>query len=154
MAKILNLARLERKLKRLPKLVVDNIRSEMEGVAEDIVAMMKSLVPEKSGALRDSIGWTWGKAPKGSMVFATAKASLGADLTITIYAGNDEAYWARWVEFGTAPHINKGLYAGSQNPGTRAQPYFYVSWRANKKPAKRAIRKATRNASRAVAAGK
>ncbi|TWF53263.1 HK97 gp10 family phage protein [Neorhizobium alkalisoli] len=154
MAKILNLARLERKLRRLPKLVVDNIRSEMEAVADDIVAMMKNLVPVESGALRESIGWTWGKAPKGSMVLATAKASLGADLTITIYAGNDEAYWARWVEFGTAPHINKGLYAGSQNPGTRAQPFFYVSWRANKKPAKRAIRKATRNAARAVAAGK
>ncbi|WP_342366118.1 HK97 gp10 family phage protein [Rhizobium sp. CFBP 8752] len=88
MAKILNLARLDRKLKRLPTVARERIRLGMEEAADDIVAMMKSLVPKDSGTLRDSIGWTWGKAPKGSMVMATAKGSLGADLTLTIYAGN------------------------------------------------------------------
>lgn len=153
MAKILNLARLDRKLKRLPTVAREPIRLGMEEAADEIVAMMKSLVPKDSGTLRDSIGWTWGKAPKGSMVMATAKGSLGADLTLTIYAGNSDAYYARWVEFGTAGHTNAGKFAGSDNPGTRAQPFFYVSWRANKRAVKRIVRKASRDAAKKVAAG-
>lgn len=153
MTKILNLARLHRKLKRLPQVATQHIRSEMEKIADNIVAMMKSLVAKDEGDLRDSIGWTWGKAPKGSMVISTVKASLGGDLTLTIYAGNAEAYYARWVEFGTASHPNKGKFTGTTHPGTSAQPFFYVSWRANKKGAVRAVRKASRDAAKKVAAG-
>lgn len=153
MAKLLNLARLERKLNRLPQKLTASVKAEMERVADDIVGTMQNLVTKETGALRDSIGWTWGKAPKGSLVLAQAKASLGGDLTITIYAGNRDAYYARWIEFGTAPHINAGKFAGTKNPGTSARPFFYVSWRANKKPAVRAIRKASRAAAKAVAAG-
>ncbi len=150
MTSVLNLARLNRKLKRLPQVASQYIRQEMEKVAADIVAMMKSLVAVDDGTLRDSIGWTWGKAPKGSMVVSTVK---GDDLTLTIYAGNTEAYYARWVEFGTAQHVNGGKFKGTANPGTSAQPYFFVSFRANKKGAKRNIRKAARDAARKVAAG-
>jgi HK97 gp10 family phage protein len=114
--------------------------------------MMKSLVPvlkepdarRRAGALRDSIGWTWGKAPKGATVVATAKANLGGDLTITIYAGSrdkglgaDDAFYARWVEFGT-----------QKMP---AQPYFYVSYRANKKKVKSRVRRAITKAAKQVA---
>ncbi|MGV2128120.1 HK97 gp10 family phage protein [Agrobacterium vitis] len=153
MSKILNLAKLDRKLKRLPDVAKTHVRSEMGKVADTIVSMMKSLVPKVDGALRDSIGWTWGKAPQGASVVAVAKSTLGSDLTITIYAGSTEAYYARWVEFGTAAHINGGMFKGSKNPGTNARPYFYVSWRANKKSAVRAVRKATRESARKVAAG-
>jgi HK97 gp10 family phage protein len=153
MTKILNLVKLDRKLKSLPTVAKSHIRAEMEKVADTIVAMMKNLVPVDDGALRDSIGWTWGKAPKGSMVIAAVKGGLAGDLTLTIYAGNDKAYYARWVEFGTAGHINGGKFKGTKNPGTNARPFFYVSWRANKKSAVRAVRKATRNAAKKVAAG-
>lgn len=152
MVKILNLARLNRKLRRLPQLATLHIRSEMEKIADDIVAMMKNLVAVDDGDLRDSIGWTWGKAPKGSLAVASVKSSSN-DLTLTIYAGNAEAYYARWVEFGTAAHPNKGKFTGTGHPGTSAQPFFFVSFRANKKSAKRAIRKASRDAARKVAAG-
>ena len=152
LSKILNLARLNRKLARLPRVATQHIRVEMERVADDIVAMMKSLVAVDDGTLRDSIAWTWGRAPKGSLSVAAVKAGSG-DLTLTIYAGNSEAYYARWVEFGTAKHVNGGKFDGTANPGTSAQPYFYVSFRANKKTAKRVIRKASRDAARKVAAG-
>lgn len=153
LSKILNLARLNRKLARLPVVAKQHIRAEMEKVADDIVAMMKSLVAVDDGDLRDSIGWTWGKAPKGSLAVSTVKASLGGDLTITIYAGSSEAYYARWVEFGTARHPNKGKFEGTVHPGTAAQPYFYVSFRANRKSGLRAIRRATRDAAKQVASG-
>lgn len=151
---ILGLARLQKKLDRLPKAAKDLIQTEMAKAAEETVSMMKSLVPvlkepderRRAGALRDSIGWTWGQAPKGSMVIATLKgAGAGGDLTITIFAGSrdkskgvDDAYYARWIEFGTQK--------------MRAQPFFYVSWRANRRGARRKVRKAVRDAARQVAA--
>lgn len=152
---ILGLAKLQKKLDRLPTVARDAIRQKMAGTADEIVAMMKRLAPvlkepddrRRAGALRDSIGWTWGQAPKGSMVIASIKgAGIGGDLTITIFAGSrdkgrgtDDAFYARWVEFGT------------QN--MPAQPYFYVSWRANKRRAGRQVRAAVRRAARDVAKG-
>ncbi|WP_275790555.1 HK97 gp10 family phage protein [Pararhizobium gei] len=153
MTKLLNLARLDRKLKRLPEAAKQRIRPAMERAAAEIVAMMKSLVRVDDGDLKDSIGWTWGKAPRGSMVIATVRASLGGDMTLTIYAGNSDAYYARWVEFGTKPHINQGLFPGTKHPGTEAKPFFYVSYRANRKGAKAQIRQAVRQSARQVASG-
>ncbi|SCX88468.1 HK97-gp10 family putative phage morphogenesis protein [Paracoccus tibetensis] len=152
---IRGLAKLQKKLDRLPGIAKATIRQKMAEAADEIVAMMRSLVPvlkepdarRRAGALRDSIGWTWGQAPKGSMVIAAMKgAGAGGDLTITIYAGSrdksrgpDDAFYARWVEFGTK--------------NMPAQPYFYVSYRANKRRAGRKIRGAVRKAARSVAAG-
>ena len=137
---IIGLAKLERKLKRLPVAARETIRAAMEAAADEIVAMMKGLVPDATGALRDSIGWTWGQAPKGSMVISTLKgAGVGGDLTLTIFAGNAEAYYARWVEFGTQK--------------MRAQPYFYVSWRTNRRNARRKVRAAVRKSAKQAAAG-
>ncbi|SDI95823.1 HK97-gp10 family putative phage morphogenesis protein [Salipiger marinus] len=146
--KILNLARLDRKLKRLPTATKTRIRAAMEKGADKIVAMMKRLAPSSSdgshgqppGTLRDSIGWTWGQAPKGSFAIATLKgAGVGGDLTLTIYAGSTIAFYARWLEFGT-----------TKMP---ASPYFYVSWRAYRKEVRREVRKAVRDAARATAQG-
>lgn len=145
MAKIARLAQLQRKLDRMPAIAKDHIRAEMEKAANDIVAIMKSLAPvlkepdprRRAGALRDSIGWTWGKAPKYSSVVAAVKSSLGGDLTLTIYAGNNEVRYAHLLEFGT-----------HKMP---AQPYFYVSWRANRRGARRRVRKAVRDAAQQVA---
>lgn len=138
MTKILNLAKLDKKLKRLPTIAKEFIRAEMGKVADEVVDMMKRLVPVEDGALRESIGWTWGKAPKSAGIVATVKSKMGDDLTITIYAGSVEAYYARWQEFGTQD--------------LPAQPYFYVSWRASRKNAVRQVRKASRQAAKKVAA--
>lgn len=153
MTKIQGLDRLRKKLIRLPQVAKQMIRQAMEAKANEIVATMKNLVPVDDGTLRDSIGWTWGKAPKGSLTLASVQATGDSDMTLTIYAGNKEAFYARWVEFGTARHENGGLFAGSIHPGTTAQPFFFVSWRANKRRAVRAVRKASRDAAKRVAAG-
>lgn len=138
---------LKRKLIRLKEDTAGYVRPALEAGANDVVQMAKRLVPVKSGRLRDSIGWTFGSAPKGAITIASAKTG---DLRITIFAGGPEAIHARWVEFGTAPHVNGGLYRGSQNPGMRAQPYFYPSWRANRKKIQAALRKSIRDAVRVV----
>lgn len=151
---IMGLARLDRKLRKLPEAAAAAIREAMESGAKEIVAMMKRLAPEDSGDLRDSIGWTWGKKPKYAQAMAVAKSKLAGQLTLTIYAGNAKVRYAHLVEFATAPHINGGLFAGTGHPGTKAQPFFFVSWRALRKPAKAKIGKAIRESAKKVAASK
>lgn len=158
--RIVNYARLKRKFRKMPDIVVAKVRQAMEEVANEIVAMMKRLVPVDDGHLRDSIGWTWGKAPKGAFAVAAAKDPNG--LTLTIFAGNELAYYARWVEFGTAPHLIKakgftpmgkdGRFGTKvDHPGGSAQPFFFPAWRANRKAAKKKVRKALRAAAKQVA---
>lgn len=161
--KVMGLVALEKKLKRLPDVAKDEIKKEIAAGAEAIVAMAKSLVPVDNGDLRDSIGWTFGKAPKGSLTLGKiAAAQVGGELTATVYAGNDEVFWARWVEFGVAPHStaqgadisrNKRQGGDKQHPGSRAQPFFFPSYRANKKQIVRKIRAAQRRAAKMVAKG-
>ena len=111
-AKIIGMPKLLQKLKVIPDVARAEIRIEMARQADEIVAMMKSLVPKDSHALEKSIGWTWGgKVPKGAMAIATGGKG---DLTITIYAGNDEAWYARFVEFGTRAHTAGGKFAGAE----------------------------------------
>lgn len=148
---ILGLASLNKKLAALPKAAETAIKAAMSQGADEIVALMKSLVPVDTGDLKDSIGWTWGKAPKGALSLG-AVTSVDGKLIITIYAGDARAYYARWVEFGTAPHINGGKFAGTQNPGMKAQPFFFVSFRALRKRTKSRITRAINKSAKQVAA--
>lgn len=154
------LANFQRRMKAIPQAVRDAVRPAMEKSAEEICDVARSLCPVDDGALRASIGWTWGAPPEGSI--ALGAVSDGAALSITIYAGNDEAFYARWVEFGTAPHaVGKGSdrsvknaskrrQSGAQHPGAVAQPFFYPAFRLTKKRTinriKRAIGKAVKEA--------
>jgi HK97 gp10 family phage protein len=151
--KIIGLQKLQKKLDALPVRVKARIREAMEEGANEIVTMAKSLVPADSGTLRDSIGWTWGRAPKGAMTIGKVE-STGGDLTITIYAGNSEAFYARWVEFGTAAHTAGGKFAGAAIPAVPASPFFYVSFRALRRRVKSRVTRATTKAAKEVAAGR
>lgn len=149
---IRGLENLQKKLDRLPTVVKERIRKAMEEGAEEIVAMAKSLVATDTGALKSSIGWTWGRAPKGAMAIASVQ-SVGGDLTITVYAGNSEAFYSRWIEFGTAAHTAGGMFEGATIPGVAAKPFFFVSYRANRKKVKSRITRAINKAAKEVAAG-
>lgn len=150
--KVIGLDRLKRKLQQFPEIVKAEIRLAMEQGADEIVAMMKSLVAVDSGELRDSIGWTWGDRPKYSQSIGAVKTADG-NMVITIFAGNTRVRYAHLVEFGTSPHINGGLYEGSQHPGTRAQPFFFVSFRALRKRAKGRVTRAINKAAKRIAIG-
>lgn len=122
----------------MPQVAKDQIKKALEAAADEIVEMAKRLAPVDKGELRDSIGWTWGKAPKGSITLGkVAENSLAGDFTITVFAGNGVAYYARFVEFGT-----------QKMP---AQPYFYPAYRATKKRAKSRVRRSITKAAKAVA---
>lgn len=144
-----NYPQLRAKLQKLRDDTAADVAPAMAKAAQDIVDMMQRLVPVNSGELRESIGFTFGAAPKYAQ--KVTSASFGAT-TVTIFAGNSRVRYAHLVEFGTAAHINGGLFAGSQHPGTTPKPFFFVSYRALKKEAAKMIRKAIKDAvKRAVA---
>lgn len=138
-AKVIGRPKLRKKLEALVAVGRDEIRRAMETSADEIVALAKSLAPVDKGDLKDSIGWTWGKAPKGAMTLGKVQSDgVDSEFTITIYAGNSKAYYARWVEFGT------------QKMG--AQPYFYPSYRALRRRSKSRVTRAVTKAIKKVAA--
>lgn len=119
------LDKLRARFRAVPQAVRDAARKAMEKNAIEMVEMMRRLVPVESGALRDSIGWTWGKAPKGSMTIGKLAESATSEFAITIYAGTRDkslgamdAFYARFQEFGTR-HM-------------AANPFFWPSVRASK----------------------
>jgi HK97 gp10 family phage protein len=138
---VLGRARLNRKLRALPEAAKAEIRKAMEKGANEIVELAKNLVPHDSGASEDSIGWTWGAAPKGTRILGTARAPGG--LTLTIFAGSSEAYYVRFIEFGTS-----GGAFGPQPP----RPFFFSSYVALRKRVVARIRRGTNKAAKKVAA--
>lgn len=178
--KMTGLDKLIRKFQQLPPKAEKEIRLAMEKGAEEVVILAKSLAPlgistgrnssNNPGALRDSIGWTWGnKAPSGSIKLGSitngGSGRRPGDLVITIFAGDDKAFYARWVEFGTKPHSISVKNAptmkrGGVNFGTRvshpgastSNAFFYPAYRAMKKKIKtrisRAINKSVKDVSR------
>jgi len=134
------LDRLKRKLtKTIPTAVVDATVKAMEQGADEVVSMMRRLVPKDTGELAATINWTWGEAPEGSLTLGRSKTAANG-LRITIYAGDmstmvgerSQFQLARLQEFGTQQ--------------MQANPYFFPSWRASRKRVKGRITRQMRKA--------
>lgn len=156
------LSRIQQRMALIPKRVREAVKPALAKEAEEIVQLAKSLCPVAEvdgGTLRDSIGWTFGAAPAGSIALAH---SVEGETSVTIYAGNDEAFYARWIEFGTQSgvfgqrvgdpgagikqHKTKGRKSYRSHPGTAAQPFFFPAYRLSKKKAQARIKAAIRKA--------
>lgn len=130
--------------------------------ADELVAFQKRVAPKGRGRLQRSI-----RAVKGNYKVANAnvrgfgaRAAGDPDLTISIVAGDAQAWYARIVEFGSKPHIIKPrrakalkirgrmLAPGQQikHPGARPTPYFYPPYRALKKRMAARVNRAMRRA--------
>lgn len=154
-----NRERLLRKLKALPPAVRKHMREAIVAGAEQVVAAQKRLAPRKTGALAASIDYSMGSYTPANPNVRGVTSGGGAgdpDLTAVVHAGDAKAFYAAFVEFGTAPHsVAKGggtkvgklkakLGRGVPHPGATAQPFFYPAWRANKKSVKARISRAMR----------
>lgn len=120
--------------------------------------MQKRLAPFASGDLRNSIGYTFGAyRAENSNVRGVTASGVGGDpeLTVTVHAGDANAWYAALVEFGTSPHtikprrpggllnIHGRLIESVSHPGGSPQPFFYPAWRASRKRVKSRISRAT-----------
>lgn len=124
-------------------------RAALETGAKQIVDAAKALVPVDGGALRDSIGYTFGKFEAGYKNGLKAGGGVDdPDLSVTIHAGSKEAYYASFVEFGTSPHDLGGKFKGASHPGTAERPFFFPAYRANLKSVKSRVSRAMRKAIR------
>lgn len=131
---------LRARFRRIPAALQAELTRVMEAQATKIVADMKRLAPEDSGALRDSIGWTWGDVPSGAMTVGRVAPSKGEKvLSIKIYAGtrdkslgDQDAFYALFQEFGTQK--------------MQANPFFWPTWRRSRSRARSALSRAVRKA--------
>lgn len=130
------LDRLEKRWGAIPQAVKNAARQTLQQNAEELVALMKSLVPIDEGELRDSIGWTFGAAPVGATGLVGSRAG---SIRVTIYAKGPGKGYARYVEFGTQSPERGG--------GAPAQPFFYPAYRALRR---RHRSRLTRNINKAI----
>lgn len=131
------LSELRSRWSAVPGKVREAVMAEMEKLAEEVVAMMRRLVPKDRGDLENSIGWTWVKAPRGSIMVGSVGGKEYGTLRITIYAGGTrESFHAFFQEFGTRKMA--------------ANPFFFPAWRAKRKKVKSGITRAMNKAIRSA----
>jgi bacteriophage HK97-gp10 putative tail-component len=128
---------LRRRFAKVPQNVKDEAVVVLERYANRIVIDMKNLVPVKEGDLRDSIGWTWGEAPAGSLTIGKVFGNQFGKIKITIYAGNKKTIVTNkaGIEFQNAR---------IQEFGANATPFFFPPYRANRGAVKSALTRAVR----------
>lgn len=146
------------------------MNAAVDKAANLVVARMKALVPKKTGNLADSIVKSRGAVPRYASLRGGMKRTAGPG-TVFITAGDSAARYAHLVEFDTKPHviaprgrkvyragwllgrkqtslaINGNVLAPGRavkHPGTRAKPFFFVAFRAEKRRAYQIIRLETR----------
>lgn len=142
--KIRGIDKLKAKANRLPAQARAHIAEALEKAANIIVTDMKRGVPVDDGDLRDSIKWD--KVPDTD----------GTAIQIT--AGDGDAYYASFVEFGTKGGSRKrkdasGSVTTYQHPGTRAQPFFFPAVRMNRTRTRRLISAGYRKAAKGFSDG-
>lgn len=124
----------ERLYKKLAKLAPAAAKAMVEvngKSAAEMVQIARSLVPVRTGKLRESISATppGGHTPDYAQG-ATQSVPQGAWM---VTAGNDHVRYAHLVEFGAKPHVAGGRYKGAAHPGAQAQPFFWPAFRTIKK---------------------
>lgn len=136
---IKGLAEARAKFRALPVEVQVAVRTEMEKIANEMVAGMKAACPRDENDLANSIGWTWGAPPTGSVAMTSVSGGEG---TLTVYAGNEvtQVRNSRGVVFQNAK---------LQEFGTKkmpAHPYFFPVIRAYRGRVTRRINAAAKRA--------
>lgn len=121
--------RLYAKLDKLKPEIERAVRAALASEANRIVALMRETVPKDTHALKESIGWTFGRAPRGKLALGSINVR-NSTTRVVIYAGSQEAFYHRFQEFGTSRNA--------------AQPYFWTSWRAMRGGAKSSIEAAAK----------
>lgn len=129
-------AELERALGQLSKSAGKGVlRRALIKAAEPMAEIARSLAPDDAATtgfdLKKSIkvGTRLSKAQKRAhrKMFRDDRAS------VEVFMGAGPLPQATFTEFGTAPFINKGKFAGTQNPGIAPKPFMRPAWEQDKR---------------------
>lgn len=156
--------RLKAKIAAMPVKTREQIRKTLASSAADMVDAAKRFAPVDSGALRNSIGYTFGShTADNANVRGVGSGGGDHELSVSIHAGDKTAWYASLVEFGTVAHVIKPREPGGsltiggrqvdqvQHPGASARPYFYPAYRLTKKQLKSRIRSSVSRAAKEAA---
>ncbi len=132
------LADVERALDNLSKSVGRSVlRRSLRKAAAPMRDRAKELAPVDDGDLRDSIiiGGMLDKSQRSKHRKLTKDERSAVELFVgpsyKLGAGGRHGHL---VEFGTAPHILGGVFAGAQHPGTSPQPFMRPAFDAEARP--------------------
>jgi len=118
-SRVEGLERLRKRIARLPAKMKAEVKVAIETGADELVAMQKRLVPIEQGDLQDSIRKERGRH----------------ELSVSVKAGSNAVFYARFQEFGTVGHP--------------PQPFFYPPYRALRRRIRSRIGRAVGKAVRA-----
>lgn len=125
------LRRYYEKLDRMPDVVRRRIRGALEVGGADLVSTMKSLVPEESGELSETIEYYFPETRPGEQSYRGEQLSIKGSfgLAIVVVAGSssqsgEDGFYAKFVEFG---HVRAGAVGSSEY--VPASPFFYPAYR-------------------------
>lgn len=158
MAKVQGLDKLKWKLANFSPAIQKRLQDAVLRSAEDVAESARNLAPVgKTGKLKASIKAVPGGIPHeegGQKVFGSTGTRVADNSVVkaTVYAGDRDAWYARIVEFGSAPHEAGGKFEGAQHPGTAPKPFFFPAYRSRRKGAKSRISRAIREAIKEVVA--
>ncbi|APZ53140.1 phage protein, HK97 GP10 family [Salipiger abyssi] len=132
-------------MRAIPLRVRLEVIKQLEKEADKVVKLMRAMAPKDTGAGAESIGWTWGDAPKGAITVGKVADNEYDRIAIKIYAGGGDQFYMKFQEFGTKRQKKNSLK--SQEFGTvdmPANPFFFPVWRAEKRRVKANLRSAVR----------
>lgn len=126
--KVRNKDRLFAKLQAMAPEAAKALVEEGNAAADDMVRTARSYAPFDDGDLRESIVAT--RAGQATPAYSQPGGqTMVPEGSVLVSAGNTKVRYPHLVEYGTRPHVNAGLFPGTQHPGTTAQPYFWPAFR-------------------------
>lgn len=135
---IQGLADLEKALDNLGKSVGRSVlRKSLRKAAAPMRERAKDLAPVDDGDLRGSIiiGGLLNKSQRSKHRKLTADERSAIELFVgPSYKLGKGGRHGHLVEFGTAPHILGGVFAGAQHPGSAPQPFMRPAFDAEAGP--------------------
>lgn len=143
-----------RRMRSMPKVARAEFRKALEKSSDEMSDTAKRFAPVDDGDLKKSIGRTFGNyRPDNANVRGVAVSGRGdPDLTVTVHAGDEKAWYAALVEFGTQPHEQpNNPFNGGRHPGSAPHPYFFPAYRLLRKRARSRLATANRKAVKAAA---
>jgi len=143
-----NVNRLRQKLRRLPDVIRDPVRKEIEHAAEVIYWEAVSKVPKDTGNLARLLS------------FKVGRDGLSAKIGLRGKKANRKGFYGKFLEFGTKPNaarmISGGARGGGQRRGSsgmRARPFLLPAFEKHAKYLTPRIARAINQAFRSLSHG-